>query len=100
MLHKPVKDRLIVKVIEKKRESNIIIPETVKPKENMLECQVMSVGEGRRDASGNPVPVEAKVGDVVIIGIHIGIPVTIDEKEYRVIREDDILCIKGDQCLE
>jgi chaperonin GroES len=54
---------------------------------------VIAVGSGRRDEKGNKMPLEVKKGDTILFGKYAGNEIRIDEKEYLIIREDDILGI-------
>lgn len=90
---RPLADRVVVKRIEEEevKKGNIIIPDTAKEKPQKGE--VIAVGPGRVDEKGNRVPMEVKVGDKVIFSKYAGSEVKIDDEEYLVMREDDILAV-------
>lgn len=86
MNHKPLKDRVLVepKEAEEKTASGIIIPDSAKEKPQ--KGVVVAVGEGKKDE-----PMTVKEGDHVIYGKFAGTEITIDDKDYLIMREDDIL---------
>ncbi len=90
---RPLADRVVVKRIEEEevKKGNIIIPDTAKEKPQKGE--VVAVGPGRVDEKGNRVPMEVKVGDKVIFSKYAGSEVKIDDEEFLVMREDDILAV-------
>ncbi|RLC41130.1 MAG: co-chaperone GroES [Candidatus Coatesbacteria bacterium] len=90
---KPLADRILIKRIEEEDvgEGKIILPDTAKEKPQKGE--VVAVGSGRVDEAGNRIELEVKVGDKVIFGKYSGSEVTIDDTEYLIMREDDILAI-------
>ena len=90
---RPLADRVVVKRIEEEevKKGSIIIPDTAKEKPQKGE--VVAVGPGRVDEKGNRVPMEVKVGDKVIFSKYAGSEVKIDDEEYLVMREDDILAV-------
>jgi len=87
---KPLEDRIVVKAIEaeKTTASGLVIPDTAKEKPQ--EGTVIAVGPGRFD-DGVRVPMDVKVGDVVLYSKYGGTEVKLDEKKYTLVREDDIL---------
>jgi len=86
MNHKPLKDRVLVepKEAEEKTASGIIIPDSAKEKPQ--KGVVVAVGEGKKDE-----PMSLKEGDHVIYGKFAGTEISIDDKDYLIMREDDIL---------
>jgi chaperonin GroES len=90
---KPLRDRVVVKPIEKEEmtKSGIVLPETAKEKPQ--EGEVIAVGSGRINSEGKTIPLEVKVGDKVIYSKYGGSEVKIDDEEYLILREDDILAI-------
>jgi len=93
---KPLGDRVIVKPAEAEEQtkSGLVIPDTAKEKPQRGE--VIAVGEGKRDDDGNRVPVDVKVGDVVIYGKYGGQDVKIDGVEYKILEERDIYAVVED----
>jgi chaperonin GroES len=90
---RPLADRVVVKPMdpEKKREGGIIIPDTAK--EKPMQGKVVAVGPGKISDNGEKIPMEVKVGDVVLYGKYSGTEVTIDDEEYLIMRESDIFAI-------
>ena len=90
---KPLADRVIVRAIEpeEKKQGGIIIPDTAKEKPQ--EGEVIAVGPGKISDSGSKVAMEVKKGDRVLYGKYAGTEVTIDGKEYLIMRESDILAV-------
>ncbi|MCD6452490.1 MAG: co-chaperone GroES [Acidobacteria bacterium] len=88
---KPLHDRVLIKRLEKKEEvrGGIIIPDTAK--EKPMEGEVIAVGEGRVLDDGKVRPVDVKVGDKVLVGKYSGTEIKIDDEEYLIVREDEIL---------
>jgi len=90
---KPLSDRVVVKVqeAEEKTASGIILPDTAKEKPQ--EGKVVAVGSGTRTEDGKIVPMDVKVGDLVLFGKWSGTEVKIDGKEYSIMKEADIMGI-------
>jgi chaperonin GroES len=89
---KPLHDHILVERIEEEtKKGSIIIPDTAKEKPQ--QGKVIAAGEGRRDEKGNRIPMEVKKGDVILFGKYSGNEIKIDDKEYLIIREDDVLGI-------
>lgn len=89
---KPLHDHILVERIEEEvRKGGIIIPDTAKEKPQ--QGKVIAVGSGRRDEKGNRVPLDVKKGDRILFGKYAGNEIKVEDKEYLIIREDDILGI-------
>ena len=90
---KPLHDRVIVKRIEEEEttKGGIIIPDTAKEKPQ--EGEVVAVGSGSRSEDGKIVPMDVKVGDIVLFGKWSGTEVKIDGNEYSIMKESDIMGI-------
>ena len=91
---KPSADRVVVEAAaaETKTASGIYIPETAQEKPQ--KGTIVSVGPGRyADASGALIPMTVKVGDEVLYGKYAGTEITIDGKEYLIMRESDIYAV-------
>ena len=89
---RPLHDRVLVKRIEPKDQTSpagIIIPETAKEKPQ--EGEVVAVGSGKILEDGKVQPMNVKVGDRILFGKYAGSDVKIDDDEYLIMREDDIL---------
>ncbi len=91
MKFKPLRDRLLVQYSEEPEKSSggIFIPDTAKEKPQKGE--VIAVGPGRVTDDGKLQKMEIKVGDVVLFEKYSGSKINIDDNEYLIIREDDIL---------
>ncbi|MCP4703769.1 MAG: co-chaperone GroES [candidate division Zixibacteria bacterium] len=92
MAVKPLADRVLVKQEEaaEVKKSGIIIPDTAKEKPQQGE--VIGVGPGRTE-DGKVVPMEVKKGDKILYGKYSGTEVTVDDDEFVIMRESDILAI-------
>jgi chaperonin GroES len=91
MKFRPLHDRVVVKRIaaEEKTRGGIIIPDTAKEKPQQGE--IVAVGPGGRDETGKLIPIDLKVGDVVLFGKWSGTEVTIDGQEVLIMKESDIM---------
>jgi len=91
---RPLFDRILVKREDPREviKGGIVLPDTAK--EKPLEGTVIAVGEGGRKESGDGfVKPVVKVGDRVLIGKYSGTEVKINEEDFVVVREDDILAV-------
>ena len=88
---RPLQDRVIVKRIaeEEKTKGGIIIPDTAKEKPQ--EAEVIAVGPGKLDDNGKRMPIDVKKGDRVLIGKYSGNDIKMDDEEFVIVREDEIL---------
>jgi chaperonin GroES len=88
----PLSDKLVLKPIvqEEVLASGIVIPDTAKEKPNQGE--VVAAGPGRRDEDGNIIPMEVGVGDRVLYAKYTGQEIKVENEEYIVLKETDILC--------
>ena len=88
---KPLGDRVLVQPIEEKesKKGGIIIPDSAKEKPQ--QGKVIAIGTGKRDDEGKFIPFNVKEGDTILMPKYGGTEVKIDDKEYQIIREDDIL---------
>jgi chaperonin GroES len=93
MQARPLHDRVILKRIEEKEaiKGGIIIPDTAK--EKPMEGEVISVGPGKMMEDGKRSPMEVKAGDRVLFGKYAGSEVKLDDEEYVIMREEEILAI-------
>ncbi len=91
----PLGDRLVIKAVvqEEVLASGIVIPDTAKEKPQQGE--VLASGPGRLDDDGTRVAMEVKVGDRVLYAKYSGQEIKIDQEEYIVLSEKDILCKVG-----
>ncbi len=85
---KPLADRVVIEPAqaETKTSSGIIIPDTAKEKPQ--RGTIVAAGPGKKDE-----PTTVKVGDVVLYGKYAGTEITIDGKDYLIMKESDVLAI-------
>ena len=90
----PLADRLVVKPIEREEvtKGGIVLPDTVKEKPQ--EGKVLAVGQGRLSEDGKRIPMDVKVGDIVIYARYGGTEIKIEDEELVILRESDILAKK------
>jgi len=90
---RPLRDRVLVEPAKdaEMKKGGIIIPDTAKEKPQ--EGTVVAVGPGKRDKDGKVVPMEVKKGDKVLMPKYGGSEVKIDDKEYKIISEEDIVAV-------
>jgi chaperonin GroES len=90
---KPLHDRILIKRVEEKEtvKGGIIIPDTAKEKPQ--EGEVIAVGGGKKTEEGKVIPLDVKAGDRILFGKYSGTEIKIDEVEYLIIREDEVLGI-------
>lgn len=93
MKFRPLHDRIAVQPLasEEKTTGGIIIPDNAQ--EKPIQGKVVAVGNGARDQSGNIIPLEVKVGDVVMYGKWGGTEVKIDGQELIIMKESDVVGI-------
>jgi chaperonin GroES len=86
----PLHDRVLVRRLEEKEtaKGGIIIPDTAKEKPQ--EGEVMAIGAGKIE-KGRRIPLGVKVGDRILFGKFTGSDIKIDDQEYLILREDEIL---------
>ncbi len=86
----PLHDRVLVRRLAEKEtaKGGIIIPDTAKEKPH--EGEVIAVGAGKVE-KGHRVPLDVKVGDRILFGKYTGNDITIDDQEYLILREEEIL---------
>ena len=88
---RPLHDRILVKRIEEKEtvKGGIIIPDTAKEKPQ--EAEVIAVGNGKKTEQGKIIPLDVKAGEHILLGKYSGTEIKIDNQEYLIIREDEVL---------
>ena len=86
----PLHDRVLVRRLEEKEtvKGGIIIPDSAKEKPQ--EGEVVAVGSGRRE-KGELIPLDVKPGDRILFGKYSGNDIKIDDEEYMILKEDEIL---------
>ncbi len=92
---RPLHDRLLVRRIEEKEtvKGGIIIPDTAKEKPQ--EGEVIAVGNGKVLDNGTKLALDVKAGDKILFGKYSGTDIKIDNEEYLILREDEVLAVIG-----
>jgi len=92
---KPLQDRVVVERIEamEKSAGGLFIPDSAKEKPQ--EGKVVAAGKGKRKEDGSVIAMDVKPGDRVLFSKYAGNDITIDGKDYIIMREEDILGIVG-----
>ena len=90
---KPLADRLVIKASESEEmtKGGLVLPDTAK--EKPVEGKVIAVGVGKLADDGKRIPMEVKVGDMVIFSKYSGTEVKLDGETYLVIGERDVLAV-------
>ena len=90
---KPLEDRIVIQQLEAETTtaSGLVLPDTAKEKPQ--EGKVLAVGPGRVDDQGNRVPVDVKVGDVVIYSKYGGTEIKYGADEYIILSSRDVLAV-------
>ena len=90
---KPLADRIVVQITEAEDVSpgGIVLPDTAqeKPKQG----KVVAVGPGRISDDGELLPMDVKVGDIIVFTEYGGTQITVGRKDYTVLRESDVLAV-------
>jgi len=86
---------VVIEVVEEKEKKvgGIIMPDSAKEKPQ--QGKVVAVGKGKRSDSGELIEMEVSVEDTVLFSKYAGTEIKIDQKEYLVMRESDLLAIIG-----
>ena len=92
---RPLHDRVLAKRMEEEEQvrGGIIIPDTAKEKPQ--EAEIIAVGPGKIQDDGSRAPMDVKEGDKVLIGKYSGSEIKIDDEDYVILREDEILAVVG-----
>jgi chaperonin GroES len=92
---KPLADRVVVRALEdtEQMRGGLYIPDTAKEKPQQGE--IMAVGQGKISDEGKRVQMELKVGDKVLYGKYSGTEVTVENEQYLILRESDVLAVLG-----
>jgi chaperonin GroES len=90
---RPLHDRVLIKRLEEgdEKHGSIIIPDTAKEKPQ--EGKVIAVGTGKVSDDGKKIPLDVKAGDRILFGKYSGSEVKIDDQEYLIMKEEDVLGI-------
>ena len=90
---RPLHDRILVTREEEKeaKKGGIIIPDTAKEKPQ--EGKVIAVGNGKVNEDGKKIALDVKAGDKILFGKYSGSEVKLDDEEYLIMKEEDVLAI-------
>ena len=90
---KPLGGRVVVEPLEAEdiTSGGIFLPETAKEKPQ--KGTIVACGEGERDDKGKRIPMEVKVGDVILFNKYAGTEIKVDGKKVMILRENEILAI-------
>jgi chaperonin GroES len=90
---RPLHDRVLIRRVEEQEtvKGGIIIPDTAKEKSQ--EGEVVAAGTGKRLEDGTVVALEVKAGDRILFGKYSGTEVKVEQQDYIILREDEILGI-------
>jgi chaperonin GroES len=90
---RPLHDRILIKRLEEQeqKKGGIIIPDTAKEKPQ--EGKVIAVGNGKVTDEGKKIPLDVKAGDKILFGKYSGSEVKVEDEEYLILREEDVLAI-------
>lgn len=91
----PLHDRVLVRRLEEKEtvKGGIIIPDSAKEKPQ--EGEVVAVGAGKLNEKGDRIQLDVKVGDRILFGKYSGNDIKIDDEEFLILKEDEILAKIG-----
>jgi chaperonin GroES len=87
----PLDDRIVIEVLEaeEKTAGGIVLPDTAKEKPQ--RGKVTAVGAGRLLKTGKRAPIPLKVGDQILFGKYAGTEVTVNDVEFKILRENEVL---------
>ncbi len=90
---RPLHDRVLIKRLEEKEviKGGIIIPDTAK--EKPMEGEVVAVGPGKIQEDGKRSAMDVKAGDRILFGKYAGTEIKIDDQDYTIMREEEILAV-------
>ena len=90
---KPLGSRVVIEPVEQEEitAGGIVLPETAKEKPQ--KGTVMAVGAGDRNDKGERIPLDVKVGDIILFAKYSGTEIKLDGKKLLILRESDILAI-------
>jgi chaperonin GroES len=89
----PLNDKILVERLEAedKTAGGILLPDSAKEKPK--QGKILSVGEGKRLESGKRAPFQVKVGDRVLFTSYAGSEIKVEDKDYIIMSEDDVLAV-------
>ena len=90
---RPLYDRIVVKRIEQQEQKvgGLYIPDSAKEKPQ--EGEVVAIGKGKRLEDGKIIPLDVQVGDRILFGKYSGSDIKLENDEYLIMREDEVLGI-------
>ena len=90
---RPLHDRVLVRRIENEEQmrGGIIIPDTAKEKPQ--EAEVVAIGPGKVNDDGTRAPLDVKAGDRILVGKYSGSEIKVDDEDFVILREDEILAV-------
>ena len=90
---RPLHDRIVVKRLEEQEamQGGLYIPDSAKEKPQRAE--VIAVGNGKKTEDGKTIPLDVKVGDLILFGKYSGSDIKLDGQEYLIMREDEVLAV-------
>jgi chaperonin GroES len=90
---RPLGNRVLARRLEaeEKLKGGIILPDTAKKKQETAE--VIAVGTGKKDKDGKLIPMSVKVGDIILMDKYSAQEVQLNDEEYVIVRQDDIIAI-------
>ncbi len=90
---RPLHDRILVARVEQEQKTagGIIIPDTAQ--EKPMKGKIVAVGNGAKSEDGKTIPMDVKVGDTVLFAKWGGTEITVDGKEYLIMKESDVLAV-------
>ncbi len=91
MTFRPLHDRILIERVEEKEsvKGGIVIPDTAKEKPQ--EGRVVAVGSGKKEKHGKVIPLDVKAGDRILFGKYSGTEIKIDNENYLILREEEVL---------
>jgi chaperonin GroES len=94
---KPLADRVLIKPLPKEEvtKSGIVLPDTAK--EKPMEGTIIAVGPGNKNEEGKIIPLDVKVGDIVVYAKYAGTEIKEDGEELIILRESDILAKRSNR---
>jgi chaperonin GroES len=94
---RPLYDRIVVKRVESQEQKigGLFIPDSAKEKPQ--EGEVVAIGKGKRLEDGKVVPLDVQVGDRILFGKYSGSDIKLDNEEYLIMREEEVLGILDSQ---
>ncbi|HUZ46382.1 MAG TPA: co-chaperone GroES [Terriglobia bacterium] len=97
MNFRPLHDRILIKRVDEKEavKGGIIIPDTAKEKPQ--EGKVIAVGQGKKTEEGKVIALDVKAGDRILFGKYSGAEIKMDNQEYLILREEEVLGILEDK---